>query len=118
MNFRDVLGAVLVGAFIAVLGTLFFVPIPTTNEQLIVYMLGQLSGFVAGVVALHYVTKAGDKELDQARAENTGKAFEAIAAAAHTPPPSGEAPRSPLNEMPGSPAGTPDDPVAVQEVKP
>lgn len=120
MNFRDVLGAVLVGAFIGVLGLLFYKAIPQQNEQLIVYMLGQLSGFVAGVVALHYVQKAGDREAEKLRAENTGKAFDALAAATHAPipDPSGEAPRSPLNDAPGGPAGTPDDPVAVQEVKP
>lgn len=87
LNFRDALGAFLIIAFIGVIGLLLWRDIPKSNEQLIVYMLGQLSGFVAGVVAYHYVTKAGEKELDVARAENTGKAFEAIAAAAAAPPP-------------------------------
>lgn len=90
LNFRDALGAFLVAAFIAIIGLLLWRDIPKSNEQLIVYMLGQLSGFVAGVVAYHYVTKAGEKELEKARADNTGKAFEAIAtaaAAAAAPPP-------------------------------
>lgn len=81
-NFRDTLGAVLVAAFVSVIFALFWWAIPKSNEQLFVYMLGQLSGFVSAVVALHYVQKAGDAELDKARTENTGKALDAIAAAA------------------------------------
>lgn len=81
-NIRDLIGLILLGAFIGALAVLFWKPIPKENEQLIVYMLGQLSGFVAGVVALHYVTKAGEKELDAKRVDNTSKALDAIKAAA------------------------------------
>ena len=98
---RDVLGAVLVAAFIAVIGGLFWRVIPKENEQLIVYMLGQLSGFVSAVVALHYVTKAGEREQEAARTANTGKALDAITAAQNSPGP-GEGPRpgdaAPLRE--------------------
>lgn len=86
MNIRDILGAVLVAAFITSLNILFWKAIPKENEQLIVYMLGQLSGFVSAVVALHYVTKAGEKELDEKRADNTSKAFDAIKAAQESTP--------------------------------
>src|SRR5690349_18479065 len=109
MNFRDVLGAVLVAGFMAVIGGLFWRVIPKENEQLIVYMLGQLSGFVSAVVALHYVRQAGDQEAEILRAENTGKAFDAIAATAH--------PGDGLND-PERPAGTETDPVHVEETKP
>lgn len=85
MNFRDVLGALLVGAFIIIIGGLFWQAIPKDNEQLLTYMIGQLSGFVSAVVALHYVTKAGEKELEQQRAENTGKALDAIKTAQESP---------------------------------
>lgn len=86
VNFRDALGGVLIAAFISVIGILLYRDIPKANEQLIVYMLGQLSGFVAGVVAYHYVTKAGEKELAQTRSENTGKALDlAVAATTGTP---------------------------------
>lgn len=86
-NLRDIIGTALIAAFIAALAVLFWKAIPTENEQLIVYMLGQLSGFVAGVVAFHYVQKAGEKELDAQRAENTQAAFRAIEAASLSSPP-------------------------------
>jgi hypothetical protein len=90
-NMRDAIGIALIASFIGAIGVLFWKAIPPTNEQLIVYMLGQLSGFVAAVVALHYVMKAGEKELEQQRAANTGKAFDAVAAAAAAvPPPPGD----------------------------
>lgn len=110
INFRDVLGAVLVAAFIGVLGGLMWHVIPKENEQLIVYMLGQLSGFVSAVVALHYVQKAGDKELDQTRSENTGKALD-LAAATMTSAPSNEAPLNGTTR----PTGEPGDPVHITE---
>lgn len=79
MNLRDFLGVGLVSGFMVALFVLFWKAIPTENEQLIVYMLGQLSGFVAGVVSYHYVmSKTSEKAT-----ENTGKAFDAITAAAN-----------------------------------
>lgn len=113
INFRDALGAILVAAFIAVIGGLFWRVIPKENEQLIVYMLGQLSGFVSAVVALHYVQKADDAALDKARTENTGKALDAIAAAAGA----GVSGDTALNHA-ERPAGTADDPVHVEEKQP
>lgn len=94
-RFRDVLGGVLVAAFIAVIAGLFWRVIPKDNEQLIVYMLGQLSGFVSAVVALHYVTKAGEKEQEAMRTQNTGKALDAIKAAAESTPRPGADPDDP-----------------------
>lgn len=76
---RDWIGLGLITAFISVLFALMWKVIPDKNEQLIVYMLGQLSGFVATVVGFHYVTSVGDAK----RADNTGKAFDAIKAAAN-----------------------------------
>lgn len=75
---RDTIGAVLVGGFLASLGLLFFIAIPQANEQLITYMLGQLSGFAASIVAFHYASNAQSQQAT----ENTGRAFEAISAAA------------------------------------
>lgn len=83
VNMRDVIGTALILGFLGSLAVLFGVPIPKQNEQLIVYMLGQLSGFAAGIVAYHYGQKAGDVELDKARAENTGKLADATKAAVH-----------------------------------
>ncbi len=78
MNLRDTIGGVLMAAFVGALFLLFWKSIPTANEQLIVYMLGQLSGFVAGVVAAHYTINAGQQKLDEKKADNTAKAFDAI----------------------------------------
>lgn len=82
MKLRDGIGIALVGGFLGSLGVLFFKAIPTSNEQLIVYMLGQLSGFAGGIVAYHYTMTAGSQELEQKKTENTAKAFEAITATA------------------------------------
>lgn len=91
-NIRDAIGIAMILAFVSMLFMLVFKSIPKSNEQLIVYMLGQLSGFVSAVVALHYVQKAGEKELDQQRVDNTSKALDAIKAAAEgTPPVKGDA---------------------------
>jgi len=66
---RDWIGIFLISAFIGVLMALLFKDIPKPNEQLIVYMLGQLSGFVGTVIGYHYVTSVQDA----AKTENTGK---------------------------------------------
>src|SRR5688572_27271595 len=86
-NIRDLIGLVLIGSFIGAMGAMFQVAIPEQNKDLLTYMLGQLSGFVAAVVALHYVTKAGEKELDAKRAENTGKALDLATAIGPTSQP-------------------------------
>lgn len=82
LSLRDYIGVGLVFAFVSVLFGLMFKNIPDKNEQLIVYMLGQLSGFVATVVSFHYVL---NKSAETAT-ENTGKAFEAITAASKSTP--------------------------------
>lgn len=80
---RDVIGIFLVLAFIGAMVALLWKAIPQDNEQLLSYMLGQLSGFVAGVVAYHYVKGSNDDAIAKARSENTAKAFEAIKATAN-----------------------------------
>lgn len=75
---RDAIGASLIGGFVAALFVLFWKAVPPQNEQLITYMLGQLSGFAAGIVAYHYATNAQSQEATL----NTGHAFRAIEAAA------------------------------------
>lgn len=85
-NLKDTIGIALIGSFIGVIFILFWKAIPASNEQLLVYMLGQLSGFVAGVVSSHYVTKAGEDKLAERRQDTTKAAFEAITAAANSVP--------------------------------
>ena len=41
----------LVGSFIGTLVALFALPVPPTNRDIVVYMVGQLSGFTAAAVA-------------------------------------------------------------------
>lgn len=80
LSLRDYIGVGLVFAFVSVLVALLFKNIPQANEQLIVYMLGQLSGFVSTVVAFHYVLTKNS----ETATENTGRAFSAIEAAARS----------------------------------
>lgn len=58
---RDAIGIALISGFLSALGMLFFKAIPGENEQLITYMLGQLSGFAGGIVAYHYSSTAGSQ---------------------------------------------------------
>lgn len=83
MNLRDSIGVALISGFLIALGVLFFKAIPEANSDLIVYMLGQLSGFAGGIVAYHYTLS---KQSEEATA-NTGKAFEAFTAAVSATPP-------------------------------
>jgi len=82
MNIRDSIGALLIVAFVTALGLMFWKAVPADNKDLITYMLGQLSGFVGGVIAAHYTINAGAEKLDAKRADNTKAAFEAITATA------------------------------------
>lgn len=92
MSFRDWLGVFLVTAFIGALFNLLKFNFPDKNEQLIVYMLGQLSGFVGAVVALHYTASKHDEQ----RADDASKMTDAVkdiasAAKATAEGPSGKA---------------------------
>ena len=81
---RDILGPVLVAGFMLALGLLFLFAVPESNEQLVTYMLGQLSGFVGAVVAFRF----GRNRLNEQATANTGEAFRAIKAAAEAGNPS------------------------------
>lgn len=75
-NVKDFIGLFLTFTFTGAMVVLTWKAIPKENEQLLTYMLGQLSGFVAAVVAFHYVNKAGDHELEKQRADQTTKALD------------------------------------------
>lgn len=79
LNVRDAIGLLVVGAFVCVVGLLFFVIIPEQNKDVVNFALGQLSGFVAGAFGFYYVASKSD----ETKTANTGKAFEAITATAH-----------------------------------
>jgi hypothetical protein len=96
LELRDWIGIALIAAFISALTLLFFKLIPEKNGDLIVYMLGQLSGFVATVVGYHYVTGVADAQ----KVDNTGKLADAMKEQAIT--------------ARQGPSGNPGDPVSVE----
>lgn len=51
------LAFVLTGAFIGAIVMLSWRSIPSSNEQLLTYMLGQLSGFVAAAVGVYFARR-------------------------------------------------------------
>lgn len=97
----NVIGCSLVFGFLGALFALFVIPIPRGNEQIVTYMIGQLSGFAAGIVAYHYTSKAGEKELEAKRADNTGKLADAVLAA-QSAPGTGETPEAAANRVAGA----------------
>lgn len=62
MKKSDIIGGVLAGAlvsaFIGAIIMLSWRDIPKSNEQLLTYMLGQLSGFVAAAVGVYFSRRA------------------------------------------------------------
>lgn len=60
--FRHILGGFVVSAFVGTMIALFVVPVPSGNHDLIVFMLGQLSGFAGAVVTFHYGSSQGSKD--------------------------------------------------------
>lgn len=81
-RFRNLLAFFLITAFVALLPLLVYKTIPAGNREIIVYMIGQLSGMAATALAFYFTNKVGSDALDAKRAETTGKAFDAVAAAA------------------------------------
>ena len=67
--FRDMLGGFIVAGFIGAMGALFIVPVPEKNHDLIVFMLGQLSGFAGAVIGYHYHTNASSARKTEMLAE-------------------------------------------------
>lgn len=63
---RNVLGGFIAGSFVGALWALYLYPVPSSNKDLIVFMLGQLSGFMGAVISFNYGTtksSAGKDEL-------------------------------------------------------
>ena len=84
--FKNRLAFFLIGSFVSVLPFLLFKDIPTANKEIIVYILGQLSGMAATVLAYYFINKVGADELDSKRADTTKAAFEAVTAASNSTP--------------------------------
>lgn len=81
-KFRNILAFFLVGSFVTMLPALIVWAIPAANKDIVTYMVGQLSGMAATVLGFYFVNKAGQDALDQQKADNTGKALDAITATA------------------------------------
>lgn len=70
---RNLLAFLLVGAFVVMGGALFAFAIPEGNKEILIYMVGQLSGMALTALGFYFVNKVGQDALDATRAENTGK---------------------------------------------
>ena len=87
---RNTLATLLVMSFILTLPMFVLVSIPKSNEQIITYMVGQLSGMATLALGFYFVSKVGQDAMDAKRAENTGKVLDlanATASIAVTDPP-------------------------------
>jgi hypothetical protein len=96
---RNFLAFILVGSFIGVVPLFVFVAVPEQNKDIIVYMVGQLSGMALTALGFYFVSKVGQDALDATRAENTGKMAEAVTTA-----------------LSKGPLGTEDDPLKTEVV--
>lgn len=77
---RDVIGASMIGAFVGAVFVLFWKVIPASNEQIITYMIGQLSGFAGTIIAYHYASNVNSHRASESQA----KAVDALAGQAGT----------------------------------
>lgn len=79
---RNALAFSLIGAFIGAIVALHFRAIPSTNKDLLTYMLGQLSGMALMALGYYFTKGAGQDVLDASRTANTAKSLDTIKAIA------------------------------------
>jgi hypothetical protein len=77
-RFRNFLAFTLIGAFLGMLPMLLFKEMPEGNKEVIVYIIGQVSGMATTALAFYFAQSKGQEALDAKRTENTGKMAEAI----------------------------------------
>jgi hypothetical protein len=70
---RNLLAFMLTGAFVSTIPLFVFKSIPEANEQVVTYMVGQLSGMALMALGFYFVNKVGQDAIDATRADNTGK---------------------------------------------
>ncbi len=75
---RNALAFLLVGAFISCLPVFCFKAIPDGNKDIVVYMVGQLSGMALMALGFYFVNKVGQDALDATRSATSGKMAEAV----------------------------------------
>jgi hypothetical protein len=81
----------LITAFCACLLVLLFKAFPPENKDIVIYMIGQLSGMSTMALGFYFTNKAGQDAQDEKKTDNTRAAFEAIAATAQAATPGGGA---------------------------
>lgn len=81
---RNLLAFLLIGAFISVLPVLTFKAIPTDNKEIIVYMIGQLSGMATMALGFYFTNKVGQDQIDAKRIETNAKLVDAVVAGNET----------------------------------
>lgn len=62
---RNLLSGFIAGSFMSAVAALYVFPIPATNKDLIVFMLGQTAGFMGAVMAFHFGTSKGSADKTQ-----------------------------------------------------
>jgi hypothetical protein len=78
---RNLLAFFLVSSFVGVIPVLLFKAIPVENKEILVYIIGQLSGMATMALGFYFINKVGQDALDTKRADNTGKLADAVTAA-------------------------------------
>lgn len=71
---RGALAIVLLMSFQLALAALFRWQVPETNRDMVIYMLGQLSGMVTTALAFYFATTKSSHEKDKVIAEMTSNA--------------------------------------------
>lgn len=100
---RNLLAFLLVGTFLGTVPILMLKAIPPANEAIVTYMIGQLSGMALTALGFYFVNKVGQDALDATKADNTGKAFAAVEAAA----------KAGTGKSEDIPEGTKEDPLII-----
>lgn len=75
---RNLLAFLLVGAFISFIPLMVYKTLPEGNKEIIVYMVGQLSGMALTALGFYFVNKVGQDAIDAKRTDNTGKLADAV----------------------------------------
>lgn len=104
-RFRNILAMFLVVSFVLILPLFVFWGMPATSKDIVTYMVGQLSGMATMALGFYFTNKVGQDAADAQKAENTGKALEAITATVKA---TGKAEEPDVLLRPGETAKAPD----------
>jgi hypothetical protein len=81
---RNRIAIFLIGAFVGALIALTFKEMPEKNKDILIYMVGQLSGMAGTVLTFYFTNKVGQDAIDAKRIETTGKLVDAVVAGNET----------------------------------